>query len=112
MYLILTIVLLVFGIMLLLAEMFLLPGFGIAGISGFISLTGSVITAYVKLAPIWPWAGHVTLGACILLSIIAIIVFIKSKTMDKMALNTKIDSSVDMPSAGKRMEKLQETEEK
>ena len=106
-FIILTIVLTLFGIGLLLAEMFLLPGFGIAGISGLASLVAAVVIAYVKLNTAWAWAGHVTLAACLLLSAIAVWMFIKSKAMDKMALNTKIEGSVDMPSAGKHMEELQ-----
>jgi membrane-bound ClpP family serine protease len=106
MYLILTIILVLFGVGLLLAEMFLLPGFGVAGVFGLLSLAGAVAIAYIKLTALWVWAGHVTLAACVLLCAIAIIVFVKTKTMDKMALDTKIEGGVDMPSAGKRMEEL------
>lgn len=96
-----------FGVGLLLAEMFLLPGFGIAGIFGLLSLAGAVVLAYLKLTAMWAWAGHVTLAACVVLSGIAVWVFVKSKAMDKMALDTKIEGGVDMPSAGKHMEDLQ-----
>lgn len=106
-YLILTIILVLFGVGLLLAEMFLLPGFGVAGIFGLCSLVGAVVIAYVKLAALWAWAGHVTLAACIILCGIAVWVFVKSKAMDKMALDTKIEGGVDMPSAGQHMEDLQ-----
>ena len=106
-YLLLTIILVLFGIGLLLAEMFLLPGFGIAGIFGLASLVAAVVIAYVKLTVLWAWAGHVTLAACVLLCGIAIWAFVKSKAIDKMALDTKIEGGVDMPSAGKHMEELQ-----
>ena len=106
-YLILTIILVLFGVGLLLAEMFLLPGFGIAGIFGLASLVAAVVIAYLKLVALWARAGHVTLAACILLCAIAVWVFVKSKAMDKMALDTKIEGGVDMPSAGKHMEDLQ-----
>ena len=105
-YLILTIILVLFGVGLLLAEMFLLPGFGIAGIFGLLSLAGAVVLAYLKLTAMWAWAGHVTLVACVLLCAIAVYVFVRSKAMDKMALDTKIEGGVDMPSAGKHMEEL------
>ena len=106
-YLILTIILVLFGIGLLLAEMFILPGFGIAGIFGLASLIAAVVIAYLKLVALWAWAGHVTLAATVVLCAIAVWVFVKSKAMDKMALNTKIEGGVDMPSAGKHMEELQ-----
>lgn len=105
-FLILTIILVVFGVGLLLAEMFLLPGFGIAGVCGIASLIAAVVVAYVKLSALWAWAGHATLAACVVLCAIAIWVFVKSKAMDKMALDTKIEGSIDMPSAGKRMEEM------
>lgn len=106
-YILLTIILVLFGVGLLLAELFLLPGFGIAGICGIASLIAAVVIAYVKLAVLWAWAGHVTLAACVLLCGIAVWLFVKSKAMDKMALDTKIEGGVDMPSAGKHMEELQ-----
>ena len=106
-FIILTIVLTLFGIGLLLAEMFLLPGFGIAGICGLASLVAAVVIAYVKLAVFWPWAGHVTLAACSVLCGVAVWGFLKSKALNKMALDTKIEGRVDMPSAGKHMEELQ-----
>ena len=106
-YLILTIILVIFGVGLLLAEMFLLPGFGVAGIFGLVSLIAAVVIAYVKLVALWAWAGHVTLAACVVLCGIAVWVFVKSKAMDKMALDTKIEGGVDMPSAGQHMEELQ-----
>ena len=106
-FLILTIILIIFGIGLLLAEMFLLPGFGVAGIFGLLCFAGAVIIAYLKLTALWAWAGHVTLAACVVLCAIAVWVFLKSKAMDKMALDTKIEGGVDMPAPGKRMEELQ-----
>ena len=106
-YLILTIILVLFGVGLLLAEMFLLPGFGIAGICGLGSLVAAVVIAYMKLTVLLAWAGHVTLAACVVLCSIAVWIFIKSKAMDKMALDTKIEGGIDMPAPGKHMEELQ-----
>lgn len=108
-YILLTILLVLFGIGLLLAEMFLLPGFGIAGVVGLASLIAAVVIAYVKLVALWSWAGHVTLAACVILCAIAVWVFVKSKAMDKMALDTKIEGGIDMPSPGKHMEDLQKS---
>jgi len=107
MYILLTIILALFGIGLLVAELFLLPGFGFAGVCGLLSLAGAVVIAYMHLTALWAWAGHVTLAACIIACAIAVYAFIKSKAIKKMALDTKIEGGVDMPSAGKHMEDLQ-----
>ena len=89
----LVVLLVLAGVALLLMEMFLLPGFGIAGISGFACLIAAVVVA-------WMWIGHiaglVTLGACVLLSALAIWGFMRSKALDKMALDTKIDGHVEL----------------
>jgi len=104
MNLILVILLVVAGIVLLLLEMFLLPGFGIAGISGFASLIGSVVLAYIKLGAT---AGHITMLACVVLAALAIWGFIKSKALEKMSLDTTIDSKVDLAAPGKKIENLE-----
>ncbi len=107
MYIVLTIVLIVFGVLMMVAELFLLPGFGIAGVCGLASLAGSVVVAYLKLAPVYPWAGHVTLAACIVLTAVAVYAFIKSHAIEKMALDTTIDSKVNLADPGKKIENLE-----
>ncbi|MBO4454172.1 MAG: hypothetical protein J5761_03865 [Paludibacteraceae bacterium] len=89
----LVVLLVLAGVALLLAEMFLLPGFGIAGISGFASLIAAVVVAYLCIGKV---AGYITLGACVLLSGLAIWGFLRSHALDKMALDTKIDSQVHL----------------
>ena len=89
----LVVLLVLAGVALLLMEMFLLPGFGIAGVSGFLALIGAVVVA-------WIWIGHVagliTLGACVVLTGLAIFGFVRSNALDKMALDAKIDSHVEL----------------
>ena len=89
----LVVLLVLAGVALLLLEMFLLPGFGIAGVSGFGCLIGSVIVAWMLLGRM---AGLITLGACLLLSGLAIWSFLRSHALDKMALDTQIDSHVEL----------------
>ena len=81
------------GVALLLAEMFLLPGFGIAGIGGFGCLIAAVVLAWIWLGRV---AGYITLASCLVLSAIAIWGFLRSNALDKMALDTKIDSHVEL----------------
>ncbi len=89
----LVVLLVLAGVALLLAEMFLIPGFGVAGVSGFGCLIGAVVLA-------WMWigatAGYITLGACVVLSGLAIWGFLRSKALDKMALDTKVEGHVEL----------------
>ncbi len=90
---ILVVLLVLAGVALLLMEMFLLPGFGIAGVSGFACLVGAVIVAWLCIGRL---AGYITLAACVVLSGVAIWGFLRSNALDKMALDTKIDSHVEL----------------
>ena len=89
----LVVLLVLAGVALLLLEMFLLPGFGIAGVSGFGCLIGAVVFAWIQLGHL---VGLITLGACLVLSGLAIWGFVRSKALDKMALDAKIDSHVEL----------------
>ena len=89
----LVVLLVLAGVALLLMEMFLLPGFGIAGVGGFAALVGAVVLAWLKIGHL---AGYITLGACLVLSGLAIWGFLRSRALDKMALDAKIDSHVEL----------------
>lgn len=82
-------ILLLVAIVLLLVEMFLIPGLSIAGIGGLLFLGSAVYYAY---AFIGPEAGHLTLVAAFVMMTIGIIIFIRSKALEKMSLKTEIDS--------------------
>jgi len=97
------------GVILLVLEMFLIPGFGIAGISGFACLLGSVLLAYLKISAL---AGHLTLAASLVLSALAIYGFWRSRAIDKMALDTKIDGKVSLAKPGKKIERLEKEAQK
>ena len=89
----LVVLLVLAGVALLLMEMFLLPGFGIAGIGGFGCLTGAVVLAWIQLGRM---AGYITLAACLVLSGLAIWGFLRSHALDKMALDSQIDGHVEL----------------
>jgi len=92
-YTFLVAILLLFGVALVVAEIFLIPGIGFAGIFGFLSIAASVAMAYVYISPV---AGHVTLCAAVLVAAVCIYLFLRGKTLDKMALKTDIDARVDL----------------
>ena len=89
----LVVLLVLAGVALLLMEMFLLPGFGIAGVSGFGCLLAAIVVAYVWIGRM---AGYITLAACLVLSALAIWGFLRSHALEKMALDSKSDSHVEM----------------
>lgn len=89
----LVILLLLVGVVLLVLEVFLIPGIGWAGVFGIGALAGSIAMAYTYLGQT---AGHITLIAAIVLIAIAIWIFMKNKTLEKMSLKTDIDSKVDL----------------
>ncbi len=90
--LIIVAVLVLVGLILLLAEIFLLPGFGIAGIGGTIFMVGSVFYAYEHLGVT---AGNITLTVVIILSVFSFIWIMRSNQLKRIALTTDITDTVD-----------------
>ena len=88
----LIITLIIAGLLLLAAELVLIPGFGVAGILGIASLVGSCWVAFTQVSTT---AGIITLIANILLAIISTIMVLRSKTWKKLSLGTNIDAKVD-----------------
>lgn len=86
------VILLLVGIAFILLELFIIPGFSLAGITGIVSMISAVVYAYSSVGSA---AGHITLLGGLILAGISIWIFLKSKTLEKMALNTEIDSKVD-----------------
>ncbi len=89
----LVILLVLVGVLLFLAELFFFPGFGVAGVAALVCLAGGVGAAYFYLGAL---AGHITLIAALLLCGVAVWIFLKRRTLDKMALKTDIKSKVDL----------------
>lgn len=83
-------VLALFGIGLIILEVFLIPGFGFTGLAGIAFMGGSVWYAYEQLGAFW---GNITLILCILTLIFGIYRFIKGKMLNRMSLHKEIDST-------------------
>ncbi len=82
------------GIVLLVTEVVLIPGFGITGILGVTFFVASVSYSFVVMGAL---AGWLTLIAVVLLCVSLILWSVYGKSLDKMALKEKIDSSVADP---------------
>jgi membrane-bound ClpP family serine protease len=91
MEIIIIIVLLTFGIVFLLAEIFLFPGISIAGIAGAIFFIGGIIYAFT----VGTMHGFITTAISVVALGISVYYFMKSKTLDKLSLHTEIDGTVD-----------------
>ncbi len=96
------------GVLLLVLELYLIPGVGIAGIAGVGCLIGAVVYAYMAIGAT---AGHITFFVGLAATVIAIYLFYKSKAIEKMGLDTKIDDKVELADPGKKIARLQEQAE-
>ena len=88
--------LLIAGIILLLLEVFLFPGISLAGIGATVCLVYANVRAFNELGT---WPGIITLAISIISSILVFVWFMRSKSLDRLALKKDIDSSVKQPEA-------------
>ena len=79
------------GVLLILAEIFLIPGITLAAIAGVGISVGGVYYAFSRLGT---GAGFIALFAVLLVIGIACVFMIKSKAIDRIALNADIDSTI------------------
>lgn len=90
---ILVIILLIIGaIVLFLVELFFIPGISIAGIAALGCLGYATYYAFDRISPV---AGFITLTISALACIVSVYLFMRSKTLDKVALKKNITSKVD-----------------
>lgn len=89
--LIIVITLCVLGLILILVEIFLIPGITIAGIAGALFSIGGI---YYAFSSIGTTAGVITLVANLICFGIAFIYLVKSGALDRIALKTDINSTV------------------
>jgi len=95
------IVLCAIGIILILVEIFLIPGLTITGIGGALFSIGGIFYAFRSLGAT---GGIITLLSVAALIGIAFVYLVKSKALDRIALKTDINSTV----AGKELPKISE----
>ena len=85
--------LIVLGIFFMILEIFFLPGISVAVIGGAVCLIAGIFMAYKNLGPL---AGNITLIGSAVAMAIAFFWFIRSRALKKMALESNIDSTVDV----------------
>ena len=77
------------GLVMVILEVFFLPGITIAGISAVLFFVGAVFYAFMQLCE---FAGYITIAVSVIVTIVGIVIFIRSRSLDRMALKTTIDS--------------------
>ncbi len=78
-------------------EIIVIPGTGVAGIIGFVLMASGIWLAYTRQGIV---AGHITLGATIAINVIGLIITLRSKTWKKAMLNTVNSGKVNVINKG------------
>ena len=94
------IILIVLGVLLLVAEIVVIPGFGFAGIAGGIAVIVGIILSYNTDST----AGHFTVLATTVLLVVAMYFSLRAKTWQRLALHKSIDGAVDVSPALKNIQ--------
>lgn len=82
----------IIGILLIIAEILLIPGFFITGLLGLASVTASCFFAFDRFGQT---GGIITIAVNIIVTLAAILLSMRGKTWDKVALTAQIDSRTD-----------------
>lgn len=83
------ITLILVGLVLIFAEILLIPGVGVAGILGLLSMGGSCFYAFSQISET---AGYIVTSVNILLLVILTVYILRAKTWMRLSLDTNIDS--------------------
>lgn len=83
--------LIIIALVLMVVEMLLIPGFGIAGIGAISSFGYANYYAFTELGN---WAGFITLFVSLLSAALVIVFVLRSRAIDKLGLEKEIDSTV------------------
>jgi membrane-bound ClpP family serine protease len=101
--------LIIIGLLLLLAEILIIPGVGVAGILGLLSLAGSCVYAFLEISNT---AGIIVTSSIAILLVLTVIYVLRAKTWKRMSLETNIDAkatvdvSVAVGDEGKTLTRL------
>ena len=90
----LVITLIVLGLLLLFAEILIIPGVGVAGILGLLCLGGSCAYAFIEIGKT---AGIVVTAINAVMIALLTIWVLRAKTWQRLALNTNIDTKAVVP---------------
>lgn len=84
----------ILGLLLLFAEILIIPGVGIAGILGLLSMGGSCVYAFMEIGQT---TGIIVTAVNAVLIVMLTIWVLRAKTWQRLALNTNIDAKAVVP---------------
>jgi len=87
------VVLILIGLLFIILEILVIPGVAIFGILGVIIILIGVWQSYITYGTT---AGHIVLASSILLSIVTLVLSLRSKTWKRMMLNSKIEGKTNV----------------
>ena len=90
----LVITLIIMGLLLLFAEILIIPGVGVAGILGLLSMAGSCVYAFMEMGQT---AGIIVTAVNVVLIVLLTIWVLRAKTWKRLALETNIDAKAVVP---------------
>ena len=96
----LIITLILVGIVLMIAEILLIPGVGVAGVLGLLSMGGSCWYAFYEFGNL---TGGIVTGITAIVLVAFAIIVLRAKTWKRMTLNTTIESKVNQVSIELRL---------
>ncbi len=88
------IMLIVLGLILFFAELVILPGITVAAVGAFCCLVAAVAWSFAEYGL---GTGFTTLAAVMLLIVVMLIIFLRPRTWNSVALKTEISESIDIP---------------
>ena len=92
----LVISLIIIGLLLVFAEILIIPGVGVAGILGVAAMAGSCVYAFMEMSHT---AGIIVTAVNAVLLVLITIWVLRAKTWQRLALQTNIDSKAIVPEA-------------
>lgn len=86
----------IIGLLLVFAEVLIIPGVGVAGILGVAAMAGSCVYAFMEMSKA---AGIIVTAVNAVLLVLITIWVLRAKTWQRLALQTNIDSKAIVPEA-------------
>ncbi len=87
----LVVTLIIVGLLLIFAEILLIPGIGVAGVLGLLALGGSCAYAFLEMSSL---AGIIVTAVNVALLVLLTIYVLRAKTWKRISLETNIDAKV------------------